>query len=392
MATTYGGTRHYLSNLNREPLLVTALIVVLAAFFATASVLVDKYREQQENLGRDWSQRGEKALQDSRYAEAVDDFRNALVYSRDNEQYRLRLAEALIAAGSPQQARAHLLNLLEAEPGDGEVSLDLARLAAQEGNLRDAQRYYQGAIYGAWRDDPISHRLNARFELAEFLIAAKQPQRAKAELVAIAAGTPENRPDLHIRLARLFQEAGDNHAALEQYKAAVAIEPNSEEALAGAGEAAFREQDYAAADDFLQRATRLNPNHTHSADLLKMSTLVLRMDPFRRGLNSSERARRAVELFQIALSRLQQCQASSPEVTPPNTATGSNDPLASTLARGKALEHQVRPQVLKSDPDLLENAVQWAFSAEQVALTRCGPASDEDQASMLIANLRQKEK
>src|SRR5581483_573030 len=137
------------------------------------------------------------------------------------------------------------------------------------------------------------------------LIAQNQAPRADAELVAIAAGLPEHRPDLRIRLARLFWRAGDAHSALEQYEAALAQQPDSESALAGAGEAAFHEQDYPAAENFLQRAVRLNSGDTHAADLLKQASAVQRMDPFRRGINSTERAKRAVELFRIAWGRLQ---------------------------------------------------------------------------------------
>lgn len=380
--------RTYLSNLNREPLVFSAVIVLLGAFFAFTSVLVGKYHDQQAELARDWFQRGEKALQAGRYSEAVNDFQNALVYEHDNQEYRLRLAEALVAANRTQQARAHLLNLLEDEPGDGDVNLELARIAAKEGNLHDAQRFYQGAIYGVWKDDPIGHRLNARFELAEFLIAQNRPERADAELVAIAAGLPEHRPDLRIRLARLFWKAGDAHKAREQYEAVLAQESDSEAALAGAGEAAFFEQDYAAAEDFLQRAVRLNANATHAADLLKQVTEVQRLDPFRRGINSTERAKRAVELFRLAFDRLQECQASASNTS----SNGTNDPVGTALVRGKALQPQVRPQILRSDPDLLDDTVQWAFSAEQVASTQCGAGTEEDQALLLVAKARQKEK
>jgi CIC family chloride channel protein len=37
----------------------------------------------------------------------------------------------------------------------------VARLAAHEGNLRDAERYYHDAIYGEWPDDAILHRIEA---------------------------------------------------------------------------------------------------------------------------------------------------------------------------------------------------------------------------------------
>ena len=388
MVTAPSNARPYLNSLHRDPVFFAAIIILLAAFFACTTVIVGKYRQEQARLGKMWFERGEKALQNSQYAEAVDDFRDALVYSHDGQQYRLRLAEALIATNHAQQARSHLLNLLEAEPGDGEVNLQLARLAAKDGDLRDAQRYYQGAIYGVWRDDPLGRRIDVRFELAEFLIAQNEPNRAKAALVALATSLPDKRPDLNMRLAHLFVKAGDYNAALEQYKAAVTLEPESEAALAGAGEAAFHEQEYDDAQNFLQRAVHLNSNDTHSADLLKISTLVEHMDPFQRGLNSMERAARAVELFKLALSRLEQCQPSTP--TP--DANSANSPLAASLDRGKTLQRQATVQQLRSNPDLLEIVTQWAFSAEENATPSCGAGSDEDEAVLRISKLRQKEK
>ena len=104
--------------------------------------------------------------------EAVADFRNALAYSRDNDLYRLRLAQALMADHRPQEARSHLLSLWEKEPGDGTLNLELARLAAMWGDTPQAVRYYHAAIYGVWPDEPMAHRWQIRFELSEYLLAA----------------------------------------------------------------------------------------------------------------------------------------------------------------------------------------------------------------------------
>src|SRR5215470_14286003 len=94
--------------LHREPLLLAGLSVVIAAFFSATTFAAHAYHRKQEQFGASWYGRGENALKGKHPAEAVEDFRNALAYSRDNDLYRLRLAQALMADHRPQEARSHL--------------------------------------------------------------------------------------------------------------------------------------------------------------------------------------------------------------------------------------------------------------------------------------------
>ena len=71
---------------------------------------------------------------------AAEDYRTALTYDRENRQYRLRLAQALLAANRFNEARAHLLSLWEQEPADGEANLTLAHLYSRRGNRAEAVR------------------------------------------------------------------------------------------------------------------------------------------------------------------------------------------------------------------------------------------------------------
>ena len=301
-----------LSIIHREHLLLAGLIVVIAAFFSLTTFAAHAYHRKQEQFGERWYQRGAEALQKGRPAEAVEDFRNALAYSRDNDRYRLRLAQALMADRRPQEARAHLLSLWEKEPGDGTLNLELARLAVMWGDTRQAVRYYHAAIYGLWPDDPTTHRLQIRFELCEYLLGRHTVQDAKeaqAELVALAGELPPQDAAGQTRLGSLLLEGGLYARALVAFRNALNDQPNLIPALEGAGEAAFRMGDYEAARHYLLPVVAQRPNDAQAQQLLELCELVLKLDPSQRGLRSHERARRALHDLELALARAEKCAA-----------------------------------------------------------------------------------
>src|ERR1700722_10083070 len=80
----------------RNPLSFALLAVLAVAFFLAVSGLSRVYRAQQESLGNRWFSRGIADLKQQRFDHAVNEFRNALRYSRDNYTYQLNLAQALI--------------------------------------------------------------------------------------------------------------------------------------------------------------------------------------------------------------------------------------------------------------------------------------------------------
>ena len=164
----------------------------------------------EKGFAQEWYTRGEQDLRAGRAEAALADFRTALSYSHDNAQYQLRLAQALMAAGHSREARTeartYLLNLLEREPGNATVNLELARLAARDHAVPDALRFYHGAIYGEWNDDPVARRRAARLELVEFLLDAGQKDSARAELIALAADLPAD-PALQTKVGTLLAAA-----------------------------------------------------------------------------------------------------------------------------------------------------------------------------------------
>jgi tetratricopeptide (TPR) repeat protein len=357
--------------LQREPLLLAALVVVIAAFFAATTLAAHAYHRKQEQFAQQWFAQGEEALKQGRAHEAVTDFRNALAYSRDNDLYRLRLAQALMAEDRLQEARAHLLSLWEKEPGDGTVNLELARLAVKWNDTQQALRYYHQAIYGIWPTEAADRRLQIRFELSEYLLQHKDVEDVQAELVALAADVPPGDSAAQTRLGNLLLAAHLYGRALATFRTALADQPNLLPALAGAGEAAFQLGDYWTARHYLLPVVAQNPQDQHAAELLEVADLVIKLNPFERGLPSTERARRAVQDFQFALARAEKCAAPSGD-------------LSSLLQQAEAKKMAVRESVLARRPDALEPTMDLVFKMEK-ASAGCAPASNEDQALQLLA-------
>jgi len=366
------------SIIQREPLMLAGLVVVIAVFFSLTTFAAHAYHRKQEQYAVRWYQRGEDALKRSRPADAVEDFRNALAYSRDNDLYRLRLAQALMADQRPQEARAHLLSLWEREPGDGTINLELARLAVMWGDTPQAVRYYHAAIYGVWPQDPEEHRLQIRFELSEYLLHRHTVQDAKdaeAELVALAAELPPQDAAGQTRLGTMLLEAGLYARALAAFRNALNEQPNLMSALEGAGEAAFRMGEYHAARLYLLPVVAQKPEDQHTVELLDLSELVLKLDPFLRGLSSRERARRALRDMQLGLARAQKCSP-SPQAAPADKS------LAALLQQAKSMAPSEK--LLARDPDAVAQTMDLAFKLEKAAAP-CGPPGLEDKALILLA-------
>lgn len=262
----------------REPVIIAGLVIAAAVLWVATTFATKAYAARQQQLAGQWFERGETDMRAGRLAAAVQELRTALAYSHENFEYRLRLAEALAEQRQTRQAQAHLLALWEEEPGNGTVNLELARLAARSNEVADAQRFYHGAIYGIWQDDPARRRREARIDLIEFLLRHRQNQQAQSELIGLAADLPPD-PALLLRVAALLMKAGEYRRAIEEYRQVLKLEPGNPEALAGAGEGSFALQMYPEARDYLRRAVAEHNQDPQVVSQLQSADLVLQMDP-----------------------------------------------------------------------------------------------------------------
>lgn len=377
------GLGRYLWALRKDTFLLM-IIILLIVMFAITSFTVGYYKNFQKAFAEEWYARGEQDLQAKHVPAALADFRTALTYSHDNPQYQLRLAQALLRAGDSVEARAeartYLLTLLEREPGNGTVNLELARLAARNHDIADAQRYYHAAIYGQWNTDVVERRRAARLELVEFLLASGQKDSARAELIDMASGLPPD-PALQTEVGTLLMQVKGYDDALKLFHRALLEDPHLPGALAGAGECHFQKGDYAQAERYLSRAVQQDPQLVEAAAMRDTAHDIINLDPFTRRLGSVERARRAIVDFNTAMARLQNCAAQKGV----DLKASGGDPLQTLYAQASELQTRVHPRSLSRDSDLLSHVMDVVFDIEQTTARTCGEPQGRDYALLLMA-------
>jgi tetratricopeptide (TPR) repeat protein len=365
---------------SREAVVVVC-VVLIAILFTATSVLTRAFHQKQTTLAAEWFTRGNTSLADGNAREALDDYRSALIFNPESEVYQLHLARALAQLGRPEEGRAYLLNLAAERPGDGEINLELARLAAQAGDTADALRYYHGAIYGAWDTDPIASQTRARLELCQLLVRHKESTLAEAELVSLAANIPEHDSELHAKVGDLFQQIGDLQRALNEYHQALTWAPGNLTALIGAGMVSFKLGDYSEAASDLERGARADPENKAVAATLETSRLVISRDPFFPHLSSQERAHRVAESLAQAIKRADQCSA--------GTKSQNSSDLASLATQAKSQQKSTwseRNLLLHSDQQV--TAMEMVFKLEDAANAICGEPTGVDAAILLIEQKR----
>jgi tetratricopeptide (TPR) repeat protein len=303
--------------------------------------------------------------------QSAGEYQTAILYDRDNFGYQLGLAQTYAALGRMNEAVAYLVPLHERQPESGIVNLELARISAKNGESATAIRYYHNALYALWPPDSESQRLAGRFELIEFLLKQNDKVHAQAELIALGENLPSD-SGLQVRTADLFSQAQDYEHALALYLEALKTNSHDRAALKGAGESAFALRRYDLAHRYTQLAVSGSSPDPASAELLRTTELIRKMDPFVRGISVSQRRQIVLDAFVTAGERLQSCWATS-------------QPALDT--RWKELKPQVNESMLKRDPDLVDIAMNLVFDIEQATSVQCGAPTGKDHALLLISKL-----
>ena len=366
------------------PVIIIVLAAVASALFVATHFVALSFQAKQDQLAQQWFDRAETEFRAARVLPAIDDYHNALAYSPQNSRYRLRLAEALEGAGRLREARAYLLALWDEQPGDGNVNLQLARLAARDGDETAAVRYYQGAIYGIWDDDPERLRRNARMELVNYLVERHRDRLAEAELIQLSIDLPRDAQAI-TRVGGLFLQIGDPARALAMFQSALRLGPNPG-ALAGAGTSAFQLKRYGEALPLLRRAAADAPQDKTLATLLQEDEFIVQFSPYQPHLPVAERSRRVQKLFEVATQRLQQC--AQQRVMDLKAEPPQNDLQADAL-QARELQPRMRSADFRRNADLIEVALDLVARIETDTAKVCGPPTGDDEAIVLI--LRQRE-
>ncbi len=357
-----------------------ALIALGVVAFSLTYVISKTYARRQDSLARHWLRQGTDDLQAGQSARAVIDLRTALLYSHDNPNYRLRLAQALAANHQTSQAIAYFLNLWEEQPGNGLYNLELARLYSRENDARQASRYYNGAIYGAWETDPAASRRQARSEYIRFLLDHKSTTQAQAEAIILTSGVVPSDIPARFLAADTLLETGEYDRALDEY--ASLMKNDVARAAFGAGQAAFRSGRFQSAVKYFTVANENHFSDPNIQSLLQRSRLVLDSDPDRRRLSAAERAKRVADAFDTAGDRLQTCAGilNQPlQAEPPSTG------LQKLYDEWSAANPGVSTRKLRKDPDLRDSTMDLVSRVEQTTAQLCGPPSGKDWALLMLA-------
>jgi tetratricopeptide (TPR) repeat protein len=370
---------------SREVVLLLCVLTLIFLFSFTAFVS-RQYHKKIHTLADEWFAAGEERLQAGDPNGALTDYQNALVYAPNNTKFQFHLATALVEARRYDQARPYLLTLLSESPGSGEVNLQLARLAARNNSLADAERYYQGAIYGEWiNDDSIAMRWQIRREFCDFLISKAAVNQAIPAVMDLAENTPDGDSAGLKVVGQLLLRTQQWTRAQQLYRSLLGSDRHDEEAIAGAGLAAFELGEFA---DALEDFNRLSPERRGQPEIARayeMAHRALAMSPYLGGLSEQVRAQRAENELSLAQARAQSCARRlgiSLLETPPRTE------LQITYATAQTMGDNWNLRNLRYFPDRLEAAMQTAFAIENAAAKECGEPQGDDRALWLLGRSR----
>jgi tetratricopeptide (TPR) repeat protein len=360
------------------------LVFSTVALYAITSFLFRSFSARRVELGREFAVSGQHALSQGNAEEAVHDLRISLSYAPDEMNNRLVLAEALAQAHHTEEARSYFLGLLDEQPADGFVNLQLARLTRQRKETQAAIGYYRAAAVGNWNGDSISERFHVQTELAEYLIALGDLPSARAELLIASADAPDD-ATVYTSLGESFERADDPTDALNLYQKAIKANPEESNALYRAGRVAYQTGEFSTAAKLLSLArrtdtrTKLGDQDAGEAERLLESSRRIQGLTLSSDLPASDRTEHILRALTIAKSRFESCGARFTDGQLPGDLQG--------LTNGWNSAETVRSRrSLLEDASQQQNMVSLIFTTEEVTARLCGAPSGDDALLLQLAN------
>jgi tetratricopeptide (TPR) repeat protein len=354
--------------------LLGILGAVAAALFLVTRAIAEANRAMRVREAAVWFEQGRRHLVAGRASDAIAALRRATAIDPDQRSYRLVLADALVRGSQDDAARQVLLGLRERAPDDPDVSRSLGRLERRRGDFPAAVRYYENALYGAWRAEQATARRQLRMELIEYLLRHGEHRRALSQLLVLGANLPDDVP-LQMETAQLFMRAGDPRRALEHFRHVLRMDPENDAALGGAGEAAFQVADYSRARRYLGAVRRPDER---TRELARLVELIVRIDPLAPKLGAEERRRRLLGGVRRASARLDACLSSS------SASAASAGTLRSLQGEAASMIARAQGKPARLAPDAPERGVELISRMEEATNDAGCEATDTDHALSLI--------
>lgn len=288
------------------PQVLVLLFAAMFAGFIFAGILTASFRAEKRERAERHAAMALTLSQYGDYEHAIEHYRDALLYSRENFEYRLGLAMALYYLERYNEAELQLIELRAADPTRGVVNRLLARIAEINGRPVDAENYYRTAIFGRWVESAEENRLKARFELVSLLESQGKKLQAIGELLDLLGSVP-NDNQMKRRIGLLFLDVGSPVNAARIFQELVSATPDDAVAHYGLARAEFEQGNYITAASEFEKAKRLGASDAGLDDRLTLARAVVDLDPTTRRLSTRETHRRSRELLERSLAALEFC-------------------------------------------------------------------------------------
>jgi tetratricopeptide (TPR) repeat protein len=312
------------------------------------------------------------------FEESIEHYRDALLESRDNFEYRSGLSLALYYSGRYVEAENQLLELRAMDPTDAVSNRLLARVAAADGRVDQAVSFYRTALYGHWPRNPDENRLNTRWEMIETLEKQGSGSRVIGEVLNLLeeeSPTQANRR----RAARTLLEFGAYRQAGVQYEALLAEKVRDFDVLSGLGRARFELGDYAEAERLLSAALGLQED-LDTRFLRDLSRAAMDLDPNAPRLPMSVRRSRANEVLNRTVRRIESCLGLSDDLVGPPPPASQAVTAMLAVAKGRLEKRPPQSDLSEAmESDLLVAINLWAVRNDV-----CTGVWNEDDALTLV--------
>lgn len=374
---------------------ISICIAVLTYFF------FHSFRQHRSVLEKRWYERGQQALSAGNPKSAVEDFRSALALSTANPDYELALANALAAANRNEEAYAYFSSLHDAQPGDGFLNLQLARLAVKRKDPTQAIAWYQSALAGLWDGHGAEQRFLIRIELAKYLLSLGKNNDAQGDLLT-AEGNSLDHPAQLFQVAGLLQLAGDPLDAWAAYRrvelnsganSALVLKSLQQEADASMAAGQYKRATQAL-DRYMAKA-RQHPTlvmpHEHLVAQQQLSRLqrLLQLIPFY-GLPPQQHAQRLTTAANIAHQRYANCVAKLLPQTGFSQEVSSSDAAQLSELGNQWTQVASAAAKISANSTVEQSVLGWINQTETLTAKLCGAPTGDDALLLQLAQVPDK--
>jgi tetratricopeptide (TPR) repeat protein len=257
----------------RRFIAASLLLLAVECCAQSTGTTVRKHREAAASPANALLLQAEAALQKQDYSAAEPLLLKAV--AQDPADYRswFDLGFLYRATNRPQDAMGAYRKSIAIDPKVFESNLNLGQLYAKEGNVDEGLKFLRAATELKPQSNPSDGLASAWLSIAQ-LLQQKNDNAGALDASRRAAKFNPKDTEPHLLAGGILEKQDDFNGATNEYKVALAINPKSQDALAGLVDAYTRNHQLDLAAETLRDYLKLDP--TNPAAHLQMGRLLLK--------------------------------------------------------------------------------------------------------------------